>query len=90
MNKILNKLWINPKGQNGLQLHPKANIEDCMESYEKRFGICIRQVDVSRIFHKIELVELSMLAHPDCIKNSEFADMVETLNEIKELMVNSI
>ena len=41
MNRI-DKLWIRPKGQNGLELHPKANIEECMKSYEKRVGVCIK------------------------------------------------
>lgn len=88
--KRIDKLWIRPKGQNGLELHPKAKIEECMKSYEKRVGICIKEVDVLSIFHKLECVKLSISAHPDCVEHSEFEDMAETLNEIKELIIKSI
>ncbi len=29
------KLYLRPKGENGLPLHPTANVEECMKSYDK-------------------------------------------------------
>ena len=29
------KLYLIPKGENGLPLHPTANVEECMKSYDK-------------------------------------------------------
>jgi hypothetical protein len=32
------KLYLIPKGENGLPLHPTANVEECMKSYDKIVG----------------------------------------------------
>ena len=32
------KLYLRPKGENGLPLHPIANVEECMKSYDKVLG----------------------------------------------------
>ena len=61
-----------------------------MKSYEKRVGVCIKEVDVLSMLHKLECVKLSISAHPDCVEDSEFEDMVETINEIKKYITNSI
>ena len=35
---IIMKLYLRPKGENGLPLHPTANVEECMKSYDKIVG----------------------------------------------------
>jgi len=48
----IEKLYLEPKGENNLQLHPLANIESCMKSYEKKIGILISEQQLQDLMHK--------------------------------------
>ena len=43
------KLYLRPKGENGLPLHPTANIEECMKSYDKVVGELYTEEEVHNI-----------------------------------------
>ena len=42
------KLYLIPKGENGLPLHPTANVEECMKSYDKVVGDLYSEEDMLR------------------------------------------
>ena len=46
------KLYLRPKGENGLPLHPTANIEECMKSYDKIVGELYTEEEVLALIHK--------------------------------------
>ena len=46
------KLYLRPKGENGLPLHPKANIEECMKSYDKVVGELYTEEEVTELLKK--------------------------------------
>ena len=46
------KLYLIPKGENGLPLHPKANIEECMKSYDKVVGELYTEQEVTELLKK--------------------------------------
>ena len=46
------KLYLRPKGENGLPLHPKANIEECMKSYDKVVGELYTEQEVTELLKK--------------------------------------
>ena len=44
------KLYLDPKGENGLTLHPIANIDECMKSYVKVSGILLSEEELKHFF----------------------------------------
>lgn len=44
------KLYLEPKGENGLPLHQIANIDECMKSYEKKIGVLLTHEELKKIF----------------------------------------
>lgn len=44
------KMYLEPKGENGLPLHPIANIDECMKSYIKVFGILLSEEELKHFF----------------------------------------
>lgn len=44
------KLYLEPKGENGLALHPIANIDECMKSYEKKVGLLLTHEELKKVF----------------------------------------
>lgn len=44
------KLYLRPKGENGLPLHPTANVEECMKSYDKVVGDLYTEEDMRLAF----------------------------------------
>ena len=47
------KLYLRPKGENGSPLHPTANVEECMKSYDKVIGELYTEEEVKEmLFHR--------------------------------------
>lgn len=46
------KLYLRPKGENGLPLHPKANVEECMKSYDKIVGEIYTEEEVKELLKR--------------------------------------
>ena len=46
------KLYLRPKGENGLPLHPTANVEECMKSYDKVVGELYTEEEVTELLKK--------------------------------------
>lgn len=46
------KLYLIPKGENGLPLHPTANVEECMKSYDKVVGDLYTEQEVTELLKK--------------------------------------
>ena len=46
------KLYLRPKGENGLPLHPTANVEECMKSYDKVIGELYTEEEVTELLKK--------------------------------------
>ena len=46
------KLYLRPKGENGLPLHPTANVEECMKSYDKIVGELYTEEEVTELLKK--------------------------------------
>ena len=53
-NEILNsfteeklELYLKPKGENNLPLHPIANVEECMKSYEK---VIMKEITLEELY----------------------------------------
>lgn len=44
------KLYLEPKGENGLPLHQIANIDECMKSYEKKVGLLLTHEQLKIFF----------------------------------------
>lgn len=44
------KLYLEPKGENGLPLHSIANIDECMKSYEKKIGLLLTHEELKSVF----------------------------------------
>lgn len=44
------KLYLEPKGENGLPLHTIANIDECMKSYEKKVGLLLNHEELKNVF----------------------------------------
>lgn len=44
------KLYLEPKGENGLPLHTLANIDECMKSYEKKVGLLLTHEELKDVF----------------------------------------
>ena len=49
------KFYLIPKGENGLPLHPTANVEECMKSYDKIVGKLYTEEEVMNALHSVEL-----------------------------------
>ena len=47
------KLYLRPKGENGLPLHPKANVEECMKSYDKIVGEIYTEEEVENLIYYV-------------------------------------
>ena len=47
------KLYLRPKGENGLPLHPKANVEECMKSYDKVVGELYTEEEVEHLIYYV-------------------------------------
>ena len=50
------KLYLIPKGENGLPLHPTANVEECMKSYDKVVGDLYTEQDVGVLLETLSKV----------------------------------
>lgn len=50
------KLYLRPKGENGLPLHPTANVEECMKSYDKVVGDLYTEQDVGVLLETLSKV----------------------------------
>ena len=50
LKEIIMKLYLIPKGENGLPLHPIANVEECMKSYDKVVGDLYTEEDMRLAF----------------------------------------
>lgn len=46
-------LYLRPKGENGLPLHPKANVEECMKSYDKIVGEIYTEEEVENLIYYV-------------------------------------
>ena len=46
------RLYLIPKGENGLPLHPTANVEECMKSYDKVVGELYTEEEVTELLKK--------------------------------------
>ena len=44
------KLYLEPKGENGLPLHQISNIDECMKSYEKKIGLLLTHEELKKVF----------------------------------------
>jgi hypothetical protein len=44
------KLYLEPKGENGLPLHSIANIDECMKYYEKKTGLLLTHEKLKSVF----------------------------------------
>ena len=47
------KLYLIPKGENGLPLHPTANVEECMKSYDKIVGELYTEEEVENLIYYV-------------------------------------
>ena len=47
------KLYLRPKGENGLPLHPTANVEECMKSYDKVVGELYTEEEVENLIYYV-------------------------------------
>ena len=50
------KLYLRPKGENGLPLHPTANVEECMKSYDKVVGELYTEQEVEVLLETLSKV----------------------------------
>ena len=50
------KLYLRPKGENGLPLHPTANVEECMKSYDKVVGELYTEEEVAVLLETLSKV----------------------------------
>ena len=50
------KLYLRPKGENGLPLHPTANVEECMKSYDKVVGELYTEQEVAVLLETLSKV----------------------------------
>ena len=50
------KLYLRPKGENDLPLHPIANVEECMKSYDKVFGNLYTEEEVEVLLETLSKV----------------------------------
>ena len=50
------KLYLRPKGENGLPLHPTANVEECMKSYDKIVGELYTEQEVEVLLETLSKV----------------------------------
>ena len=50
------KLYLRPKGENGLPLHPIANVEECMKSYDKVVGELYTEQEVEVLLETLSKV----------------------------------
>ncbi len=50
------KLYLIPKGENGLPLHPTANVEECMKSYDKVVGELYTEQEVEVLLETLSKV----------------------------------
>ena len=53
---IIMKLYLRPKGENGLPLHPIANVEECMKSYDKVVGELYTEQEVEVLLETLSKV----------------------------------
>jgi hypothetical protein len=44
------KMYVEPFGENKLPLHKIANIDECMKSYNKVYGILLSEQDLKTLF----------------------------------------
>lgn len=47
------KLYLRPKGENGLPLHPTANVEECMKSYDKVVGELYTEEEAENLIYYV-------------------------------------
>ena len=50
------KLYLIPKGENDLPLHPTANVEECMKSYDKVVGELYTEQEVEVLLETLSKV----------------------------------
>ena len=50
------RLYLIPKGENGLPLHPTANVEECMKSYDKVVGELYTEQEVEVLLETLSKV----------------------------------
>ena len=53
LKEIIMKLYLRPKGENGLPLHPTANVEECMKSYDKIVGELYTEEEVENLIYYV-------------------------------------
>ena len=46
------KLYLEPKGEHNFNLHPLANINECMKSYEKKVGYLFTEQELKDLMHR--------------------------------------